>query len=355
MIPTRNLQEATRSHDNNFNLVRITLSLLVVFFHAYAVSNLTDPLSAIAPALNVGQLAVGTFFLLSGFFVMQSWLKDPCLWAFLVRRIARVIPGLTVCVLLTAVFAVGFYSPQGVSGLMNSDTWNYIASNSLLHYLKSDIPTSQLIIPGVFADLPNQAMNGSLWSLYWEGKFYVLLALMGAMALTRSVYWFTAMTTLLIVLLPAKPELVRDYIWEFNLLTIFLVGMLLQTVSQFISIRWQHVLAATVFCYLTRWGSAPFSIYLVAGTAALWIGCMHWPWFRYLQRNDYSYSVYIYHWPILQMLKSSFPDLSSLGLFFGVAALLLPISILSWRLIEKPSMQVGRTLCKRFSGLRRAY
>lgn len=344
------LYQATHSRENNFNTVRLTLSMLVVLFHAYAVGQQSDPLSRLLePYLNIGQLAVGTFFLLSGLFVMQSWLQDPRVWAFMVKRFARVFPGLFVCVLSTTVIAVSFYSVQGAAGLNTFEPWNYVVSNSLLHYLKADIPAGQLVIPGVFANLPNPAMNGSLWSLYWEGKFYVLLALIGMMAFNRSAYWFTAIGTLLIVLMPERPELVRDFVWEFNLLTIFLVGVVLQTLSSFITIRWQHVLAAGLFCYLTRWGSVPFSIYLFCGIAALWVGSSRLPLPSFFRQHDYSYSVYIYHWPILQMLKSSFPSVSGMILFITVTLLLLPISMGSWHFIEKPCMRLGRRICQRYT------
>lgn len=343
------LGQTIGTRNNNFNLVRLVLSLLVVLFHAYAVGQRSDPLSVyLQPYMHIGQLAVGTFFLLSGIFVMQSWFQDPRTWAFLVRRIARVVPGLAICVTLTSLVAVCFFSSQGASGLFAKETWNYIVSNSLLHYLKSDIPTSQLIIPGVFANLPNQAMNGSLWSLYWEGKFYVLLALIGLMALNRSPYWFTVIATLLIILIPSRPEIVRDYLWEFSLLTVFLVGVVIQTLSSYITIRWQHVVGAAIFFYLTRWGSVPFSIYFFFGILALWVGSLPQNFAAHLQHHDYSYSVYIYHWPLLQMLKSSFPEMNSVFLFISCCCVLIPVALFSWHYVEKPGIRFGHLLCRRF-------
>ena len=344
---SRTLSQTIGTRNNNFNLVRLVLSLLVVLFHAYAVGQRTDPLSALLqPYMNIGQIGVGTFFLLSGIFVMQSWSQDPRTWAFLVRRTARVIPGLAVCVAVSALVAVRFFSMEGAAGVFSAETWQYIVSNSLLHYLKSDIPTSQLVIPGVFSNLPDHAMNGSLWSLYWEAKFYVLLALIGFMAVNRSPYWFTAMAGLLIVLIPSRPEIVRDYLWEFPLLTIFLVGVVLQTLSSFITVRWQYVVGAAIFFYLTRWGSVPFSIYLFCGVLALWVGSIPVEVSKHLQHHDYSYSVYIYHWPLLQMLKSAFPEMNSIFLFISCCALLAPIAVLSWNFVEKPGIRLGHVLCK---------
>ena len=349
MTMYRSLQFVTGSRDNNFNAVRLLLAIFVVFFHAYAVSGRIDPVTnLLAPHATLGQLAVGTFFLLSGLFVMQSWVRDPRVWTFAVRRIARVIPGLVVCVTLTALIAVTFFSAQGLAGLVAPETWHYISSNALLHYLKSDIQPSQLVIPGVFANLPNTAMNGSLWSLYWEGKFYVLMALIGLMAVNRSPWWFTIIAGFLIVLIPSRPEIIRDYIWEFPLLTIFLVGVVLQTVGGFVTVRWQIVLGAAVYFYLTRWGSAPFSIYLLCGAAALWIGTLPVQFSQNLQQHDYSYSVYIYHWPLLQMLKSLFPEMNSIFLFATCCVVLVPVAMFSWFCVEGPCLRLGHALCRRF-------
>lgn len=351
MTSYRSLQLATGSRDNNFNAVRLLLALFVVLFHAYAVGQRQDPLSSLlAPHVNTGQLAVGTFFLLSGLFVMQSWSRDPRVWTFAVRRIARVIPGLTVCVLLTTLISVAFFSTQGTAGLLAPETWHYITSNSLLHYLRSDIQPSQLVIPGVFDQLPNPAMNGSLWSLYWEGKFYVLMALIGLMAVNRSPWWFTTVAGLLIILMPSRPEMIRDYVWEFPLLTIFLVGVVLQTVSHFVTIRWQLVFGVAVFFYLTRWGSVPFSIYLLCGAIALWVGALPGQFSEHLQQHDYSYSVYIYHWPLLQMLKTLFPEMNSIFLFISCCLLLAPVAMFSWFCVEAPCLRLGHALCRRFPG-----
>lgn len=351
----RTLEQAIATRDNAFNAVRLALSLFVVFFHAYAIGQQgLDPLSKLlAPYTHIGQLAVGTFFLLSGVFVMQSWARDPRVWAFIVRRVARVTPGLTVCVTITALLAVSFFSLQGVAGVWAQETWHYITSNALLHFLKSDIPPDQLAIPGVFPDLPNRAMNGSLWSLYWEGKFYVLLALIGLLAVNRSPYWFTLVAGLLMLLLPVRPEIVRDYLWEYPLLTLFLVGVVLQTVARHVTIRWQAVAGAGAFFYLTRWGSVPLSFYLLSGIVALWLGSLSslshpGRAVAHLQKHDYSYSVYIYHWPVLQMLKSAFPEMNAIFLFLSGCLLLGPIALFSWFYVEAPCLRLGHTLCRRF-------
>ncbi|HZX25588.1 MAG TPA: acyltransferase family protein, partial [Telluria sp.] len=105
----RSLGNAIESHDNGFNLVRLVCALLVVVFHAWQLAPLEagpDPLTrALAPLTDLGSLAVGVFFIISGIFVTQSWMRDPHGLRFAARRIARIVPGLFVCSLLTVLVA----------------------------------------------------------------------------------------------------------------------------------------------------------------------------------------------------------------------------------------------------------
>lgn len=350
MRSTRTLAQSISTRSNNFNLVRLVLALLVLLYHAYVLCGGVDPLSRwMSPHMNTGRLAVGVFFILSGLFVTQSLLKDSRLWTFVLRRACRILPGLFVCVLTTTLVAVAFFSEQGAVGLTAQSTWDYILGNSVLHYLKPDIPASEMVIPGVFAQRSPDAINGSLWSLYWEAKFYILLAVMGAMAVLPSRLWLMSASVVLLILIQTMPGALLGYFWELPLLTLFLCGVLLTTLDRYVVISARHVAAVGAFFYLTGWGAPAFNLFLLAGALTLWLGTLPWRISGYLETHDYSFSLFIYHWPVMQMLKAAFPQMNSIFLLLSCCALLVPVVMLSWVYVEKPAIRWGHALCRRFS------
>jgi len=136
MQTPRTLASAIDSNDNSFNLVRLIAALLVLLFHAGEHNTLAagpDPLSALMlPVADIGALAVDVFFVLSGLFITQSWMRDPDLLRFTVRRVARLVPGLLVCLALTTVVAVIWFSPAGLAGLADPAPWRYIVNGAML-------------------------------------------------------------------------------------------------------------------------------------------------------------------------------------------------------------------------------
>ena len=60
----------TDSRDNNFNLIRVIASLLVLFTHSFALvegSSMAEPLK-LSLGTTLGTIAVDIFFITSGFF-----------------------------------------------------------------------------------------------------------------------------------------------------------------------------------------------------------------------------------------------------------------------------------------------
>lgn len=90
----RSLKESMETRDNNYTVVRLLLSASVIFFHAFAISgdkSLHNPTNRFLwPITDMGGLAVGMFFFLSGLFVSQSYLGDPNVFRFVSKRFLRI-------------------------------------------------------------------------------------------------------------------------------------------------------------------------------------------------------------------------------------------------------------------------
>lgn len=353
----RTLASAIASHDNSFNLVRLVAALLVVLYHAGSQATLDpgmDPLSAalVSPVTDIGALAVDVFFVMSGLFITQSWMRDPDLPRFVARRLARLVPGLLACLLLTTVVAVLFFSADGARGLAGLGPWRYIVNGAMLHWLVYIVPPQELALPGV---LGGQPLNGALWTVYWEGRMYVMVALIGFAAVLPMRRWMMAMSLLLMLAAFEFPRVLAGYIWEARLWSLFLFGMLLQTLSAQVSFGARQFAVACALLALnsTRWlaieGQALtlFGIILAIVTLALWVGSSRALRWRHLQRHDYSYAIYIYHWPVMLMLKAVLPPAGVWTMLAATLAVLLPLAFFSWHCVEAPALAWTRAVLAR--------
>jgi peptidoglycan/LPS O-acetylase OafA/YrhL len=348
----RTLGTAIASHDNGFNLVRLVAALLVVVFHAFQLNTVTpgavDPLTTwMLPNTDLGGIAVGVFFMVSGMFIAQSWARDPQPWRYALRRVVRIVPGLFACMLVTTVIAVTFFSADGWRGLLGPAPWRLIFGNTVLHWLQYNIPTSEQALPGV---LGGQPMNGSLWTLYWEGRMYVVVALVGLAAILPLRTWMRGAALFLLLAANLFPDVLGGYVWEVRLWSLFLVGMLLYSLADEVRVGPLQLACAVALAALnwTRWAALTpspltwFGIALVFCTAALWVGTARVRHIGHIQRHDYSYGVYIYHWPVMLMLGSAFAPLGQLRMAALGLVVTLGLAMLSWHLVEAPALRFAR-------------
>jgi peptidoglycan/LPS O-acetylase OafA/YrhL len=111
---------------NNFDLMRLFGAVLVIYGHSYPLTGAVGPGFA---ANGIATIGVKIFFVVSGYLIAQSWLRDPNLFRFLIRRCLRILPALFVLVLVTA-FMLGPW----LSRLPASE---YFAHPGTYNYLKN--------------------------------------------------------------------------------------------------------------------------------------------------------------------------------------------------------------------------
>ena len=71
-------KNSSKRRENNFDILRLILAIVVVFFHAGSISG--SPELDWLPNVFSGHLAVEGFFAISGFLIFASYERSPSLW-----------------------------------------------------------------------------------------------------------------------------------------------------------------------------------------------------------------------------------------------------------------------------------
>lgn len=331
--------------DDNFLLLRALAASLVIYGHSYAMVQAGGPpelFSWLGWSVYSGQIAVDLFFAISGFLVTGSFLRRHNLFEFLWARALRIYPAYLFC-LLACAFVLG---PLLTALPLHDYLRDPATSGYVLKNLRLDIDMAW-DLPGVFTDNPRRStINGSIWTLPAEIRMYLWVATLGVLGV-----------------------LARRWLANFVLPALFVLGFFvapvyLLTVPQPQYLRLAAFFLAGAFCYINR-DRIPASGWLVLGAAVLtWLlrqtffydfafgfaeVCFVF-WFAYRVRwqgynrfGDYSYGIYLWGFPMQQLVAHGLPATIPLV----NAALSLPLAIamavVSWHFVEKPAITLKST------------
>jgi hypothetical protein len=90
--------------------------------------------------------------------------------------------------------------------------------------------------------------------------------------------------------------------------------------------------------------------YIFLGLATIWFGCS--PLIARLPklRADYSYGIYIYAFPIQQLIASIWPEVGPYQMFVMALPPIFLLAALSWHLVEQPAQVTGKKMAHVVSG-----
>lgn len=254
-------------------------------------------------------------------------------------------PAFWICLLVVAFFisplAAGLSGEQWTGGA----AWTYVWQNAALWI-------NQWGISGTLTSVPYpDVWNGSLWTLVYEFMAYIAAGVLLSVAVVRR-HALTVIGGLLIFVLVvqiiARGPLditTNLYLNGLRLGGFFLAGMLIWAAREKLPSTWKLGLPAVTMVVLSVTFDDPIHWSLSALPMAytmMWLGATL-P-IRLGAKNDISYGIYIYAFPVQQLLVVMGAP-AALG-FWGYAtvalALTVPLAWLSWKLVEKPAMRFKR-------------
>ena len=328
---------------NLLNLIRLLLAIGVIVWHSTALTG--NPYDGVAAEF-LGAVFVDGFFAVSGFLILRSWERNPRVGAFLTARVLRIFPAFWLCLLVTAVvFAPLSQMLVGSSPTLQPDNALYVAHNAGLWIFQFGIEDTlqDVPYPGVW--------NGSLWTLAWE--FFCYLAVLGLGVLGLWKHRWLASAALAAVWL-ASAFALGDLVGSDNVTTalrfsmMFLSGCVLAQFQERIRISWAAAAVALVLVAASSWMpdyrllGGPALAYLLVAVGGLVSRE------RLALRNDISYGVYIYAFP-LQQLLATWGGANSTPLLFALLATIvtIPVAMLSWFGLERPMIRMRTKVTRR--------
>jgi len=289
-------------------------------------------------------LAVQCFFVVSGFLIFMSYENAAGLRDYFEKRVRRIYPAYFTVVLLCSLLGVLISSYSWVHYFSSADLYRYLAANLVfLNFIHPDLP-------GVFNGNQISAVNGALWTLKIEVMFYLSVPLL---------VWFFRKIGLWQGLLLA-------YIASFSYS--FVMGLLVdQHGGIYVELQRQlpgqlmyFIAGGALYYYFKQFKEYSKSIVLLALVAyileyfyhfgilhaasvaviVVFLGCL----LRYLgnfgKYGDFSYGVYILHFPILQTLVAiQFFEYSPFMAISLAVVLIMSTAVLMWHWVEKPMLK----------------
>lgn len=326
----------------SFDLLRLVAAMMVLCSHQFPLNGFREP--HVPYFGTFGGVGVMIFFSLSGYLNCQSIFRSRSAQAFLFNRFLRIIPGAFVC----AILCICLGAVVTTSSLAEYLTHPYKPSSSipstLMYLIRNGFPVHQVTyqLPNVFADnIYKSAVNGSLWTLPYEVKCYLLLALAVVVIKFNKSIALKALTSaavgvaLIGFFISLDTTLLSE--WMLIFLIVFGMGSAVALVEEKGGRR-----AAVLFGLVVPLAFIVSSNFRIAALTGITVPILLTGWVTSLPkfmapRLDISYGVYIYAFPVQQCVSTL--DLNWYLNLIIVLVITTVLGILSAVLVERPALR----------------
>lgn len=356
------LADVLAGRENNLNAIRMLAAGAVMVSHAWPITlgaGAAEPLYS-QTGQTLGHFAVAVFFGVSGLLIARSFDRRRSMIQFLIARMLRLFPALLIVLLLTVIGGAFVTRLEPAQYFARWDTWTYVPANMSLVFM-------QYGLPAVFtSNAYGPPINGSLWTLFYEVACYGGVVVLGLLGILRH---RSAMLAVLIaatlfhfagsLISQSSGGLPASLVVRLELLALLSFPFALGTFAYV----WRERIRLSASIVLLLWMPVP----LLSGTGAMatwvtlalvyttiWAGFV--PKGRALAYNrlgDYSYGVYIYAFPVQQLLVWQFPGMAPLTNILLATPVTVFMAVLSWTLVEARAISTAVPLATRIAVLLR--
>jgi peptidoglycan/LPS O-acetylase OafA/YrhL len=339
---------------NNFGFLRLLFASLVILSHSPQLidGNMSrEILHRIFGTIDFGLVAVEGFFLISGYLITASYVRSRTTGEYLLKRILRIYPGFWVACLFSYVIVY----------LYGGHIFTHVVGT--IEAFSSLILLNQPSSGGAFASLPYHAVNGSLWTIAYEFRCYLLVIFLGVAGLLRRRRLYLLLTLLCLgvaasgfdIPWPGHVLLVIGRFHEdFHYAAVFLCGGCFYLYQDKIAYRgWLAALFAILMIVLLFFPVTAELAMPTLGAYILFALAFHSDadlFSRIDNKVDLSYGVYLYAWPIQQIIIWHDRTISPWLLTFITLPIAASLAYLSWTFVEHPCMQLKKRIIRRDSG-----
>jgi peptidoglycan/LPS O-acetylase OafA/YrhL len=287
---------------------------------------------------------VPMFFALSGFLVAGSAFRTRKVLPFLALRFFRIFPALCVEVVLSAIVIGATFTMLPL--------YDYYRAYQFWTYFGNIIGIVQMQLPGVVFGGVGDAhtVNANLWTLPGELHSYLILSflMMTGFVFNRIIYsgLFAAATLALLI-----ANLFFDYNARAGILAndinvyYFAVGVMFFIWREYIP----HSLPAFVIgaissYFLIEWAYGVYFVPIALTYVTIFLGLTNLGSNRFIKSGDYSYGIYLYGFPLCQVLVTVFVGIrhNFFGLLLPTIVCTLLFAFLSWHLVEKRFLRLRK-------------